>query len=113
MEFGLVRLFLVVAPTPQQRGEGSASTSDRQLDPTDVDIHDYVNSMHKCSMNVLVRQPRYPRRRNCRPREGGFTAICDCRKNVIRWLPDSQPLSWHRYLSNQLLLQEAVLVLCI
>src|SRR5437667_3317436 len=24
-----------------------------------------------------------PRCRNCRPREGGFTAICDCRRNVI------------------------------
>jgi hypothetical protein len=60
MEFGLVRLFLVVALAPQQRGEGGASTSGKQLGPTDVDIHDYLNSMLKCSMKVVVRQPRYP-----------------------------------------------------
>src|SRR4029453_11174136 len=110
MEFGLVRLFLVVAPTPQQRGEGSASTSGRQLDPTDVDINDYVNSMHKCSMKVVVRQPRYPDRRNCRPREGGFTAICDCRKNVIRWLPDSQPLPRRCGFPHQLELEDSIVV---
>src|SRR5947208_12780144 len=96
MEFGLVRLFLVVALAPQQRGEGGASTSGKQLGPTDVDIHDYLNSMLKCSMKVVVRQPRYPDVATAGHAKGGFTAICDCRKNVIpsacSWLPDSQPL---------------------
>ena len=60
MEFGLVRLFLVVALAPQPRDKGGAATSGRQLDPTDVDIHDDLNSMHECSMKVVVRQPVIP-----------------------------------------------------
>jgi len=60
MELGLVRLFLVVALAPQQRGKCAAPTSAKQFDPTDVDIHDYLNSMHKCSMRVLVRYPVIP-----------------------------------------------------
>ena len=59
MEFGLVRLFFVVALARQQRAEGGGSTSRRQLDPTDVDTHDYPNSMHKCS-NASGRPPVIP-----------------------------------------------------
>jgi hypothetical protein len=55
-----------------------------------------------------------PRRRNCRPREGGFTAICECRGNVIPsvscWLPDSQPLPRRRSFPHQLELEDAVVV---
>ena len=45
MEFGPVCLCLVVAPAPQQRGEGSACTSDNPLGPTVIHVHDYLNSM--------------------------------------------------------------------
>jgi hypothetical protein len=60
MEFGRVRPSFVVALAAQQRGEGGATASGRQLNPADVEIHDYLNSMHKCSVKVVVRQPRYP-----------------------------------------------------
>jgi hypothetical protein len=45
MEFGLVRLFFVVALAPQPRAEGGASTSGKQLGPTDADINNYLNSI--------------------------------------------------------------------
>jgi hypothetical protein len=44
MGFGLVRLFLVVVLALPHRGERSASRSGKQLRPTEVDIHDYLNS---------------------------------------------------------------------
>jgi hypothetical protein len=45
MEFGLVRLFLVVAFAPHPQAEGGASTSGKQLGPTDAHINNYLNSI--------------------------------------------------------------------
>jgi len=55
-----------------------------------------------------------PRRRNCRPREGGFTAICHYRNNVIPSVryqsPDSQPLALRRGFPHQLEFEDTILI---
>ena len=70
-----------------------------------------LTQQNQCAPTIL--SAPLPRRRNCRPREGGFTAICHYRNNVIPSvccrLPDSQPLARRRGFSHQLEFKDTVL----
>ena len=57
MDFRRVRLSFVVTLATQKRGEGDASASGRQFDPTDVVIHDYLEVFDESDPISVLRYP--------------------------------------------------------